>query len=79
MGWNSYDCFGAAVRETEVKANAQYMASHLKDAGYEYMVVDYCWYYPLTPGCSAAKVEGYRKAIEHCGRPVVLNLSPRMS
>lgn len=50
MGWNSYDCYGAAVLESEVKANADYMAQHLKEAGWEYIVVDYCWYYPHPPG-----------------------------
>jgi hypothetical protein len=46
MGWNSYDCFGAAVNEAEIKGNADIMAAHLKDAGWEYIVIDYCWYYP---------------------------------
>jgi hypothetical protein len=46
MGWNSYDCFGAAVNEAEVKGNADIMAAHLKDAGWEFIVIDYCWYYP---------------------------------
>lgn len=46
MGWNSYDCFGAAVNEAEVRGNARMMQVHLKDAGWEYVVVDYCWYYP---------------------------------
>ena len=50
MGWNSYDCFGAAVTEAEVRANAEYMARHLKEFGWEYIVVDYCWYYPHPPG-----------------------------
>lgn len=50
MGWNSYDCFGAAVNEAEVRANAEYMAKHLKEFGWEYIVVDYCWYYPHPPG-----------------------------
>ena len=49
MGWNSYDCFGAAVREDEVRANADYMARHLKSHGWEYVVVDFCWSHP-TPG-----------------------------
>ena len=30
MGWNSYNCFGSAVLEKEVKANADYMAVNLK-------------------------------------------------
>ena len=50
MGWNSYNCFGAAVYESDVKANADYMAEKLKDYGWEYIVVDYCWSYPHPPG-----------------------------
>jgi len=46
MGWNSYDCFGAAVFEAEVLDNARMMEAHLKDFGWTYIVVDYCWYYP---------------------------------
>ena len=44
MGWNSWDCFGPSVVEDEVKANADYMAEHLKDFGWEYIVVDIRWY-----------------------------------
>ncbi|UOB17963.1 NPCBM/NEW2 domain-containing protein [Abyssalbus ytuae] len=44
MGWNSWDCFGPSVVEEEVKANADYMAKHLKDFGWEYVVVDIRWY-----------------------------------
>jgi alpha-galactosidase len=44
MGWNSWDCFGPTVTEEEVKANADYMAAHLKKFGWEYIVVDIRWY-----------------------------------
>jgi alpha-galactosidase len=44
MGWNSWDCFGPTVTEDEVKANADYMAEHLKPYGWEYVVVDIRWY-----------------------------------
>jgi alpha-galactosidase len=44
MGWNSWDCFGPTVKENEVKANADYMAAHLKKSGWEYIVVDIRWY-----------------------------------
>lgn len=44
MGWNSWDCFGPSVLENEVKANADYMAMHLKDYGWDYVVVDIRWY-----------------------------------
>jgi len=50
MGWNSYNSFGAAVTEREVKANADYMAGKLRQYGWEYIVVDYCWSYPHPPG-----------------------------
>lgn len=49
MGWNSYNCFGAAVREDEVKANADFIATNLIQFGWQYVVVDYCWFYPHTP------------------------------
>lgn len=44
MGWNSWDAYGTTVREDEVKANADYMAKHLKKYGWEYIVVDIQWY-----------------------------------
>lgn len=44
MGWNSYDYYNTAVTEEEVRANAQFMAEHLKKYGWEYIVVDIEWY-----------------------------------
>src|SRR6185369_4841551 len=41
MGWNSYNCFGSAVHEEEVKANADYVAKNLKQFGWQYVVVDF--------------------------------------
>ena len=46
MGWNSWDCYGAAVNETQVRENAEYMAKHLREYGWEYIVVDIQWYEP---------------------------------
>jgi hypothetical protein len=43
MGWNSWDCFGPTVTESEVKANADYMSAYLKRAGWEYIIVDIRW------------------------------------
>lgn len=48
MGWNSWDCYGPTVREHEVKANTDYMAKHLKEFGWEYVVVDIRWYVENT-------------------------------
>jgi alpha-galactosidase len=43
LGWNSYDAFGDNVVEAEVLANARYMAEKLQPAGWDTIVVDYCW------------------------------------
>jgi len=44
MGWNSWDCYGPTVTESEVYANADYMAEHLLRYGWEYIVVDIRWF-----------------------------------
>ena len=43
MGWNSYDAFGDNVVESEVLANARYVAEKLQPVGWDTVVVDYCW------------------------------------
>ncbi|MBP3428003.1 MAG: glycoside hydrolase family 27 protein [Clostridia bacterium] len=48
MGWNSWDCYGAAVTEEITKKNADYMAKYLKPCGWEYVVVDIQWYQPTA-------------------------------
>ncbi len=55
LGWNSWDCYGPTVVEQEVKDNADYMAEHLKDYGWEYVVVDIRWYVENT------KSDGYNQ------------------
>lgn len=50
MGWNSYNCFGSAVYEREVKANADYISANLKQHGWQYVVVDFLWSYDNPPG-----------------------------
>ena len=44
MGWNSYDYYDTTVTEEQVKADARYMAGHLKEFGWEYIVIDIEWY-----------------------------------
>ena len=48
MGWNSWDCWGAAVTEETVRENARIMAEKLKKYGWEYIVVDIEWYQPTA-------------------------------
>ncbi len=51
MGWNSWDCYGASVNEKQLLENAAYMAAHLKEHGYQYVVCDIQWYEPLARDC----------------------------
>ncbi len=60
MGWNSWDCYGAAANESIIRQNAEYMAANLKKYGYEYIVLDIQWsnptakshdYTPFAPLC----------------------------
>lgn len=44
MGWNSYDYYDTTVNEEQVRANADYMAAHLKEYGWQYIVVDIEWF-----------------------------------
>lgn len=53
MGWNSWDAYGTTVQESEVRANADYMAKNLKAVGWQYIVVDIEWY------ATAPKTHGY--------------------
>ena len=43
MGWNSWDCLGMETSEDQIKVVADYMAKHLKQYGYEYVVLDMGW------------------------------------
>ena len=44
MGWNSWNKFACNVSEDLIKETADAMAaSGMKDAGYEYVVIDDCW------------------------------------
>ncbi len=44
MGWNSWNTFGTNISEDLIKETADaIVATGLKDAGYEYVVIDDCW------------------------------------
>ena len=44
MGWNSWNKFGCDVSETLIREMADAMvATGMKDAGYQYIVIDDCW------------------------------------
>ncbi|MBR2766378.1 MAG: glycoside hydrolase family 27 protein [Blautia sp.] len=56
MGWNSYDYYNTEVNEAQVRANAEYMAAHLKEAGWEYIVIDIEWY-AVSAGSESEKFQ----------------------
>lgn len=60
MGWNSWDCYGAAVNEEQLIGNAEYMRDNLKKYGWEYIVCDIQWYEPK------AKNNDYNNFTELC-------------
>jgi len=56
MGWNSWDCYGTSVTEAEVLANAEFMATNLREFGWDTVVIDIDWSDP------SAKSHGYNVA-----------------
>ena len=48
MGWNSWNCYGASVNEEQLMGNAEYMAKHLKQYGWDYIVCDIQWSEPTA-------------------------------
>ena len=56
MGWNSWDSYGETITEAQVRANADWMAQHLKQFGWQYVVIDEGWYV-LNPGAKPGEVK----------------------
>ena len=68
MGWNSWDCYGPAVNEEQLLDNAQYMADHLKEYGWEYVVCDIQWSEPTAGKYSAYYVPFAWLTLDEYGR-----------
>jgi alpha-galactosidase len=66
MGWNSWDGYGTTVSEADFNANARWLAEHLKDYGWQYVVVDMEWFVtnPIPEGNS----KNSQYAIDENGR-----------
>lgn len=56
MGWNSWDSYGENINEGQVRANAEWMAKHLKQFGWQYVVIDEGWYLE-NPGAKPAELK----------------------
>jgi alpha-galactosidase len=68
MGWNSYDAFGDNVIESEVVSNAQFVAQKMLPAGWNIIVVDYCWSDPGAHDNNRNARIGAPLAIDKFGR-----------
>ncbi|HEY0758960.1 MAG TPA: glycoside hydrolase family 27 protein [Acidisarcina sp.] len=44
MGWNSWDSYGFSIDEATFKANTEWLNTHLKQFGWNYVVIDEGWY-----------------------------------
>ncbi|GIF74489.1 glycoside hydrolase family 27 protein [Asanoa siamensis] len=57
MGWNSWNSFGCNINETLIRQMADaIVASGMRDLGYQYVVVDDCWFNPNRD--SAGNLQG---------------------
>ncbi|GAA2513007.1 glycoside hydrolase family 27 protein [Winogradskya humida] len=57
MGWNSWNTFGCNISESLIRQMADSMVSTgMRDAGYQYVVVDDCWFNPNRD--SAGNLQG---------------------
>jgi alpha-galactosidase len=66
MGWNSWDSFGESVSEADIRANAKWMAEHLKNFGWQYIVVDMGWY--VTNHSAGSNAENAQFSLDEFGR-----------
>jgi len=57
MGWNSWDSYGTTITEEQFKQNADWMALHLKQFGWQYAVVDMEWFVTNPTAEGSAKDE----------------------
>jgi|LSQX01.1.fsa_nt_gb hypothetical protein len=60
MGFNSWDCYGAAINEEQLLSIAEYVKGNMADFGYKYIVCDIQWYEPK------AKSTQYNNFTELC-------------
>lgn len=71
MGWNSWICYGTSVTESEVKANADFMAEYLKPHGWEYVIIDAGWYAPGMVTLEQYESENPYQLIDEFGRLII--------
>jgi len=66
MGWNSWDAYGESVKESDIRASAEWMAKNLKASGWEYVIVDSGWY--VTNHSSGTNAQSATFSLDSFGR-----------
>jgi alpha-galactosidase len=66
MGWNSWDAYGEAVPESDVRDSAKFMAQNLKSFGWQYVTVDMGWY--VTNHSVGVNAENAQFSLDEFGR-----------
>ena len=66
MGWNSWDAYAETVSESDIRANAKWMAEHLKKFSWQYVVVDSGWY--VTNHSAGTNAENAEFNLDRFGR-----------
>lgn len=66
MGWNSWDGYGTTIDEAQVKANARWMAKHLKSFGWQYVTVDMEWF--VTNPTAEGNSKSFQYSLDENGR-----------
>lgn len=70
MGWNSWDCFGMDVTDEQVRSTADYMAKYMKNAGWNYVIVDMGWFYGEGLNTSNFRMTKPPQSIDDYGRVI---------
>lgn len=66
MGWNSWDAYGEAVPEADIRDSAKFMAENLKSFGWQYITVDMGWY--VTNHSVGINAESAEFSLDEFGR-----------
>lgn len=63
LGWNSFDAYDSRINEKQFRETVEFMAEHMKGAGWEYAVIDYVWWNPDPGGWNTP--DSFERRIGH--------------
>ncbi len=68
MGWNSWDCLGVDANEVQVRAVVDYIATNLKQYGWQYIIIDMGWFHPKELLTANAMARSPKQNLDSFGR-----------